>query len=1183
MFLKQNSRPLLFAGEGPFLRIYSHDRFSSLISERIFDSQSIHGITYLTDPSEPDGKENNTLVLLWGGQSIRLLVIKHFTTQPGFKIKRISSKVQTDEWILDASFRPRADNDKIVDRDLFHVVLINSQNCLQYLRIQASSYPERKHDWNLHHFIKGPKSILYSAHIGWSSIGRGLVAAGTVLGEVLLWSFHSDDITSNSEHPSSYFVHYTFRGHEGSVFGVRISDEPTEALSIPAGRCLASCSDDRTIRVWDISNADDEPNPDIFGQRIGDDTSSHRSYEVSSLPVATTMGHSSRIWGLRFLRHAREGSLLLSFGEDATSQIWHLRTQFEAVNAEQIGQARDDHLQHESIFEYHAKRNIWSATAYRGVDGNYTVSTGGADGRIVCFSLNDDRGLLLAGTSRTAEWTVSSVLDKLRYDDEKSSFEKTAAAKAHAKILPESVFSTLKGHWNIDRRLESEMSTYQSGNFKGVASFETRSPTDPAYDAEYLYIENGEFCSDQGLIMPATRRYVYRFQRNINKISAWFVKAEDGSTVDYLFHCVNFTSCEQEWFLGTNRLLLEANGQHLCIDDDYQANYLFGFQGLICDDWELKYCVKGPRKAYSATTQYVRDGSRHITNNDMMSENVLKTTSKSGHSGEARRGKTTPDKSAFNTYTWADDGQLLALTTQGYLLLGNIGYLGTQGDGTAKNLIKPEGLWAKVGQLADLESSCLVTSIQSPAITLFAGRSGHLYFYQHHKNLIKSQIQLSEKATYLKSHVIDRRRNEPYDQKLGKIKLAIIASCLTPLIGYAFYVDVDAETPSYTLSSSFALILRPHFIMTSSCFANTTDMLFLGSRNGALAIYEHSTISTDHTNLAPSFVSNGVNGRDAITVIENLPRRNSTPEAGASYILTAGRDGTYSIHLITTEHPQNQVTSFSFQTVHRCKLPFGPNIEGACFNRTTEELWLWGFSSKDFVVWNDSRKAKVMTVECGGPHRNWAFLPGDDGDGGGQFAWTKASSCRVYSQPQSSHRVLQQGGHGREIKAAAVSPPIKLLDGQSAKFVATGAEDTAIRIFLAPRIDNGAQLATPPHGLQCLGILTKHTTGLQQLRWSPNGQLLFSAAGCEEFFVWHVRPAPCVKIGLMCEAICPPVTEAADLRIMGFDVMEMGSHGDETDGGSTVNRYLLSMVYSDSTVRVRKHCAPFPPPLSLSI
>lgn len=1111
-----------------------------------------------------------------------LLCIDHFTQSARipFMIKRLSSIIQTDDWILDAAFRPEADTVKNVEKSFFHVVLVNSHNCIQYLRLQAISCPDRTYDWCLSHLTSGPELMLYSAHLVWSSTGRFLVAAGTIFGEVLLWSFHGDAITFHPEYPISSLLHYIFHGHEGSVFGVRISEEPTDSLSIPAGRCLASCSDDRTIRVWDISRVDKESALDRSDRSIEDGSSPYSTHETSSLPVSTTMGHNSRIWGLRFLRHSREGSLLLSFGEDATSQIWHLQTQSNATDPGQVGETGNAHLQHECTFEYHAKRNIWSATAHRGTDGNYTISTGGADGRIICFGVEDHGGLLRMGKSWTTEWTMNNVLDELNYDDGTSSFEELIAAKLSVKILPENIFTAFQGHWNVYRRLESEICTYPSGIFQGTASFEMRPPTDPAYDAEYLYLEYGQFSSEQGLKIAATRRYVYRFQRNINTISAWFVKAEEGSPVDYLFHYVNFTSCQQGSFLqanGRRRCFLEAAGQHLCIEDDYQAKYLFKFDDCRCDEWELTYNVKGPKKAYSATAQYTRDDSQHSANDTVESADVPETMVKSGGRAKAGSRKAVSGAGTFSTYAWADEDQLLASTTQGYLLLGDISCSERHQYEITKNQIRPKGFWARFGQLTDLESSCFATSIQYPGIVLLAGRGGNMYFYQHHKRLIKSQIQFPDKATYLKSHLMVRWRNETSPHKPRKIELGIIASCLRPLTGYAFYVDVDLENSSCSVSSSFILTLLPYFIVTSSCFANTKDMLVLGSRNGALAIYEPLAISNDNTNIAPSLVLHGIHGRDAVTVIENLPITSSNSDM-ETYILTAGKDGTYSIHLITAG-PRNRDTAIGFQTVHVCKPSFGPNIEGACFNRTSGELWLWGFSSKDFVVWNESCKTRVLTVECGGAHRNWAFLPGHDGGAGGQLAWTKASSCRIYSQPRASHQVLQHGGHGREIKAVAISPPIKVLDGSIARFVATGAEDTAIRIF---RVSGTYKPHRVLQGLQGLGVFTKHTSGLQQLRWSQNGQLLFSAAACEEFFVWRVRPAPCVEIGVMCEAICPPVTESADLRIMGFDVMEMENHGDGVAGDPLDHCYLLSMVYSDSSVRVRIRYVPsrVPPKLT---
>jgi len=90
----------------------------------------------------------------------------------------------------------------------------------------------------------------------------------------------------------------------------------------------------------------------------------------------------------------------------------------------------------------------------------------------------------------------------------------------------------------------------------------------------------------------------------------------------------------------------------------------------------------------------------------------------------------------------------------------------------------------------------------------------------------------------------------------------------------------------------------------------------------------------------------------------------------------------------------------------------------------------------------------------------------------------------ICSQNGANHAVIRSGGHGREIKAVAVSPQG---GSRSRQLIATGAEDTDIKIFQYAEKD-----------FACRRTIRKHTTGIQHLQWSHDGEYLFSSGGCEE-------------------------------------------------------------------------------------
>ncbi|CAG8788743.1 12803_t:CDS:2, partial [Cetraspora pellucida] len=101
-------------------------------------------------------------------------------------------------------------------------------------------------------------------------------------------------------------------GHEGSVFGVRFNEN---------GKVVASVSDDRTIRVWKIT--DDNPKPLVL------------------------YGHMARVWDCLIL-----DDHLISISEDSTCRVWHNR----------INKSMDDESDVDCLacWEGHVGKNIWS-------------------------------------------------------------------------------------------------------------------------------------------------------------------------------------------------------------------------------------------------------------------------------------------------------------------------------------------------------------------------------------------------------------------------------------------------------------------------------------------------------------------------------------------------------------------------------------------------------------------------------------------------------------------------------------------------------------------------------------------------------------------------------------------------------------------------------------------------------
>lgn len=347
---------------------------------RTFKGYNIHGFLVLDQKEQNDGG-HYVQVIAWGEYSLRLIDLFYANDESHEQTKAslitASAEYLAPDWML-AGCTDESGN----------AYLVTAHNALLGLRAVSEKTPTYRNAIHLRQLVAGVKTLLYSADITSLSDSHVLIAAGTVFGEVIVWSCFLDN-------PSSPLgsIHHFFTGHEGSIFGVNISPEIPSLHGNQSGRLLASCSDDRTVRIWDISDCERKTRNDPstystdgfelrstgFGKEDG------RNYELGSeCCLAKAFGHISRIWGVRFLPMVggdRHRLSLLSFGEDATCLLWKLAWETPSEGSDfQLGQV--------SSFHNHSGKNIFSLDMHR-VGPETIIHTGGADGAIKTLRIHE--------------------------------------------------------------------------------------------------------------------------------------------------------------------------------------------------------------------------------------------------------------------------------------------------------------------------------------------------------------------------------------------------------------------------------------------------------------------------------------------------------------------------------------------------------------------------------------------------------------------------------------------------------------------------------------------------------------------------------------------------------------------------------------------------------------------------
>ncbi|GAD94987.1 WD repeat protein [Paecilomyces variotii No. 5] len=442
--------------------------------------------------------------------------------------------------------------------------------------------------------------------------------------------------------------------------------------------------------------------------------------------------------------------------------------------------------------------------------------------------------------------------------------------------------------------------------------------------------------------------------------------------------------------------------------------------------------------------------------------------------------------------------------------------------------------WENISTEPDLASFAFIASLPHRGLAVIGNANGLMRLYNHRSKTISVVTETGRRPMdlYILDHQTEGSSSDGHADSFS-----ILATRATS--DHADLIVVKSVTTSSPQIDTFELALPSTFKVTSSTYLCGRRYITFGSLLGGLAVYDMSAHSG--APLEPSICIRRVHGFDVVTSQTHVLSRVEADGTLVDYFITCGRDSFYCLHELKASAEPGGVVRL--KTIHRSSPSLKQTVEGAYFEEKTGDLMLYGFRSKDFVIWNETTRSELLTIGCGGVHRSWAYCNIRALPGCATFLWNQAKNLYAVRMTAPLQRTLRVGNHGREIKCMQAT-------NSSEPLFATGGEDTTVRIFKP----TPSAAKRPQGAFESLRVLNPHNTGLQQVTWSSDGRFLFTSAGQEELFVWRARSIPVFGLAIIQEASCPKDDPQSDLRITSFDVLDV-------TGDNAEDRFLFCLIF----------------------